>query len=114
VGFVYKPQVNNYFGAGAGAVGFLKNRRYYPQTDIDAYIADPLKIKEEYLTADELLTEKIFLGLRSDIGVKKALLTSAMRSRAEELLNEKLTFTNGTYYNMDFFLADEIALYLLD
>jgi len=107
-------RLKNYIGAGAGAVGFLKNRRYYPQTDIDAYIADPLKIKEEYLTADELLTEKIFLGLRSDIGVKKALLTSAMRSRAEELLNEKLTFTNGTYYNMDFFLADEIALYLLD
>ena len=107
-------RLENYIGVGAGAVGFLEDRRYYPQTDIDAYIANPLNIKEECLTADELLTEKIFLGLRSNIGVEKALLPPAIHSRAEELLSEKkLTFSDETYHNPDFFLADEVALYLL-
>ena len=107
-------RLENYIGAGAGAVGFLNDTRYYPQTDIDGYIANPLKIEEESLRADELLTEKIFLGLRSEIGIEKTLLPPAMRSRAEELLDEKkLTFSNGSYQNPDFFLADEIALYLL-
>ena len=108
-------RLENYIGAGAGAVGFLSDTRYYPQTDIDAYIANPLKIEEEHLTADELLTEKIFLGLRSNIGIAKTLLPPAMQSRAEDLLSEKrLTFSNGNYLNVDFFLADEIALYLLN
>ncbi len=107
-------KLENYIGAGAGAVGFLNDTRFYPQTDIDAYINSPLNIKEERLTADELLTERIFLGLRSDIGIEKALLSSAMQHRADDLLNEnKLLFSSGNYLNPDFFLADEIALYLL-
>jgi oxygen-independent coproporphyrinogen-3 oxidase len=56
----------------------------------------------------------IFLGLRSNIGVEKALLSPAIHSRAEELLSEKkLTFSDETYHNPDFFLADEVTLYLL-
>jgi oxygen-independent coproporphyrinogen-3 oxidase len=69
-------ELKNYIGAGAGAVGFLKNRRYYPQTDIEAYVANPLTITEEALTPDELLTEKIF-RLTQQCGCRKI---SSLRS----------------------------------
>jgi len=108
-------KLDNYIGAGAGAVGFLDERRYYPQTDIEAYIRDPLNITEEYLTKDELLTEKIFLGLRSNIGIEKNLLPETMKADAEVLLQEgKLTEDNSRFYNRDFFIADALALYLLE
>ena len=108
-------ELENYIGAGAGAVGFLKDTRYYPQTNIDFYINNPLNITEEHLTADELLTEKIFLGLRSCIGIEKSVLTEAMIKNAEFLCAEnKLIDANTHYYNNNFFLSDELALYILD
>ena len=107
-------ELKNYIGAGAGAVGFLKNRRYYTQTDIEAYVADPLHITEETLTPDELLTEKIFLGLRSTIGVEKSLLSEAMIKKANILCEKKKLLCDAThYYNKNFFLSDELALYIL-
>lgn len=107
-------ELKNYIGAGAGAVGFLKNRRYYPQTDIEAYVADPLNITEEALTPDELLTEKIFLGLRSNVGVEKSLLSEAMIKKANILCEKKKLLCDAThYYNTNFFLSDELALYIL-
>ncbi len=108
-------ELEDYIGAGAGAVGFLKDTRYYPQTNIEFYISDPLNIKEEPLSQDELLTEKIFLGLRSNIGVQKSLLSDKMIEKAQILCEEnKLSCDNTHYYNDNFFLSDELALYILD
>lgn len=108
-------RLEHYIGAGAGAVGFLDDTRYYPQTDIDVYIADPLRIDEEKLTQNDLLTEKIFLGLRSTIGIDKTLLSPTMQNRADYLVKKKKLLQDGdTYRNKDLFLADEITLYLLD
>jgi len=107
-------QIKDYIGAGAGAVGFLKDRRFYPSTSIEAYIDNPLVITEEVLTADELLTERIFLGLRSNVGVEKESLTKEMQQRAKFLCDEKkLIFTDTHYHNDNFFLSDELALYIL-
>ena len=107
-------EIKNYIGAGAGAVGFLKNKRFYPTTGIESYIANPLNITEEVLTADELLTEKIFLGLRSDIGIEKSSLSPDMIQRATLLCKEKKLSCNPThYYNVNFFLSDELSLYIL-
>lgn len=107
-------EIKDYIGAGAGAVGFLKDRRFYPSTGIETYIEDPLNIAEEILTSQELLTERIFLGLRSDIGVKKSLLSSHMLHNATLLCKEnKLRCTDTHYYNENFFLSDELALYIL-
>lgn len=107
-------QLKNYIGAGAGAVGFLNNKRFYPQADIEAYVANPLHIIEEPLTPDELLTEKIFLGMRSTIGIERALLTENMKQKADYLVKEKkLLGDAGHYYNTNFFLSDELALYIL-
>jgi len=107
-------EIKNYIGAGAGAVGFLKDRRFYPSSSIESYIENPLNITEELLTKEELLTEKIFLGLRSNIGIEKTSLTSAMQQRADLLCEEKkLKMTDRHYYNENFFLSDELSLYIL-
>ena len=108
-------ELENYIGAGAGAVGFLEKIRYYPQTQIEAYIQNPLKITEEHLTEDELLTEKIFLGLRSSIGIEKSLLSEKMIQKANILCDAgKLHSTEAYFYNDNFFLSDELVLFLLE
>ena len=107
-------QIKDYIGAGAGAVGFLKERRFYPPTDIEGYIQNPLNIREEPLTKEELQTEKIFLGLRSNVGIPKTTLTNTMQEKANFLCQEKkLNCSTTHYYNTNFFLADELALYIL-
>ena len=108
-------ELKDYMGVGAGAVGFLKDTRYYPTTDIEIYIKEPLNIHEELLTADELLTEKLFLGLRSNIGVNKNILDEKMQQRANFLVEkEKLSLEKNTYYNRNYFISDELVLYILD
>ena len=108
-------ELKDYIGAGAGAVGFLKDTRYYPQTDIESYIRDPMQITKEELSREDLLTERIFLGLRSNIGIEKAILPIEMQRRAETLCKEKkLSCDDSRYYNEDFFLSDELALYILE
>ena len=68
----------------------------------------------EPLTADELLTERIFLGLRSTIGVEKSLLSDKMIQKADILCKEKKLLCDATHYHNDnFFLSDELALYIL-
>jgi oxygen-independent coproporphyrinogen-3 oxidase len=107
-------ELRDYIGAGAGAVGFRGNTRYYPPTDIDTYLRDPLEITEEPLTPDDLLTERLFLGLRSRVGIDAAGLSEPIRERAELLVTEgKLLVENHRYFTTNFFLADELALFLL-
>ena len=106
--------LKDYIGIGAGAVGFLKDRRFYPQSNIEAYIENPLRIKEELLSEHEILTEKIFLGLRSTIGVEKASLPLSMQENADFLCAEKKLYATPTQYiNDNFFLSDELSLYIL-
>ncbi len=108
-------ELENYIGAGAGAVGFLKDSRYYPQTQIEAYIKDPLQITEEHLTQDEILTEKIFLGLRSNTGIERSILSGQMLKKANILCEAGKLYRGKTcFYNDNFFLSDELALFLLE
>ncbi len=104
-----------YMGVGAGAVGFKNNIRYYPTSDIDLYIKEPLNIHEEHLTQEELLTEKLFLGLRSNVGVKESVLNDSMKRGADFLVEkEKLIKELNTYKNTNYFIADELVLYILE
>lgn len=108
-------QLKPYMGVGAGAVGFKEDRRFYPPTDIDRYIDNPLEIREEPITKEELVTEKIFLGLRSTIGVDASVLNSEMRKRADFLVaQKKLEKREDIYQNSNFFISDELALYIID
>jgi len=107
--------LEDYMGVGAGAVGFLRDRRYYPQKDIDRYISSPLDISVEKLSPKDILTERIFLGFRSNIGVDRDILSSDMRKRADFLVSKgKLSLDRDRYQNRDLFLADEVALYIIE
>lgn len=107
-------ELDDYIGIGAGAVGFLKDTRYYPRRDIDGYISNPLEISTEHLSSQELLTERIFLGLRSAVGIEVSKLPNNTQERVETLIDEKkLIRDKDRVYNVDYFIADEVALYLM-
>jgi len=103
----------DYIGAGSGAVGKLGNKRFYPSANLEAYIQNPLNIQEENLTPEDKKLEQFFLGLRSCIGINKEILSQEELKRAQLLVNEKkLTCKHDIFYNPNYLLSDEIALFL--
>lgn len=66
----------NYFGFGAGASGYLGNRRYKNYGPIQHYLK-PLRenklpaYEEEFLTTQNQMEEEMFLGLRKIAGISK-------------------------------------------
>jgi len=102
-----------YIGLGAGAVGCVDNRRYYPYRDVEAYIADPTACTTESLDAAAVKTEKLFLGLRSAVGISETLLNADELQRTQWLCDAgKLRREDGRLYNSDYLLSDELVLYL--
>ncbi len=93
----------NYFGIGAGASGYLGDKRYKNSGPIQHYL-QPLKedqlpiIEEEFLTVKSQIEEELFLGLRKKEGVSKEKFKERFGRRIEdiyslvieELVNEKL------------------------
>ncbi|EAL9467678.1 oxygen-independent coproporphyrinogen III oxidase, partial [Campylobacter coli] len=54
-----------------------------------------------------------FLGLRSIVGIKECKLSKIQKEKANLLAREKkLKFEKGRYYNLNFLISDELALYL--
>lgn len=103
----------DYLGIGAGAVGFLKDKRFYPSKDIDAYIQNPLLQEVEALSLEDLHVEKLFLGLRSTIGIELVHFSPKEQGRVKILVEEKkLTCKDNRVFNNDYFLSDEIALFI--
>lgn len=97
---------------GAGAFGCIHNNRYCNAKDLDQYIKTQ-HCETEYLKNDEITLETIFLGLRSIVGVSKNILNTQQYKNALFLTNEgKLRFENDTFYNDNFLICDEIALFL--
>jgi oxygen-independent coproporphyrinogen-3 oxidase len=106
-------KLKNYIGLGAGAVGFLDDIRIYPTKSIDSYIQNPTSTYIEKLSKESLVLEKIFLGLRSAVGVELEILSDIQR--VELLKKERKIYQKGDrIYSYDYFLADEIALFLVD
>ena len=104
---------DNYIGIGSGAVGFLKNRRFYPSNSVEEYIKNTTMQEVEILNESDLHIEKIFLGLRSVVGVPVALFSGNENKKIELLIKEKkVSFKDGRIYNNDYFLSDEIALFI--
>ncbi|GMB96038.1 radical SAM family heme chaperone HemW [Helicobacter sp. NHP22-001] len=99
-----------YLGCGAGAVGRMGKERFYKQKYVLAYIKDPLKRRIEHLSDQDLEFERLFLGLRCVLGVElKGLDPKKTQTLVEE---EKCKISNQRLVACDFFLADEIALWL--
>lgn len=106
-------QYKDYIGLGSGAVGKLDLQRFYPTTSVENYIKNPLDITIEELTIEDKKIEQIFLGLRSFVGIDENILNKDELEKAILLVKEKkLTKKKSSFYNHDFLLADEIALYL--
>lgn len=108
-------QHKNYLGVGSGAVGFINDYRYYSQKDVAEYIANPTQYEVEKLSQEDIKVEKILLGLRCSNGFEVALLNDRELKRVNELvLQGKLRLENDRVYNLDFLLADELALFVLE
>ncbi|MEJ2373665.1 MAG: radical SAM family heme chaperone HemW, partial [Sulfurimonas sp.] len=108
-------QHKNYLGVGAGAVGFIENYRYYPSKLIEEYIQNPIAYEIESLTTDDIITEKVLLGLRSSNGFDINILNKNQKQKINILIEEKKLFSqNDRIYTKEFLLADELALYILE
>jgi oxygen-independent coproporphyrinogen-3 oxidase len=106
-------EYKDYIGLGSGAVGKLDLERFYPTGIVENYIHNPLDIKTETLSEEDKKIEQIFLGLRSCVGINKKILSKDELKKAEFLVDEKkLIFTDDTFYNPEYLLADEIALFI--
>lgn len=104
-------EYKDYIGIGLGAVGKIDNKRYYKQDDFKAYLANPTLSKIEILSDKDMRLEQIFLGARSEVGINKELITN--KKRLDILLEEqKCYLKNGRIFVNNYFLADEIALWL--
>lgn len=154
-----------YLACGVSAVGRIGQCRYSGAKELDRYIAYPLQKECEDLSVEDLAFERVFLGLRSEVGVAlgeqilrdlsshfstygievlksttkpskicdkdftikdcaKSLsdlernITNALNhlinpARVAILLRErKCTLRGNILHSKDFFLADEIALYI--
>jgi len=107
-------EYKQYLGVGSGAVGRVANQRLYPHREIEEYIKDPFFKNIEELKSYEIVEEKIFLGLRSFVGIDSTILNSSMKERANILVKEgKLYNKSDRYFNRDYLLSDEIALFIL-
>jgi len=106
-------QLRDYIGLGAGAVGFIDNKRFYTYKSVEEYIKNPTFKKIENLTSFESLEEKVLLGLRSIIGIDENILNKYQKQKALELVDDKLIYKNNRFYSKDFLLADALSLYIL-
>ena len=106
-------QKNDYLGIGAGAVGCIGNIRTKNESNIQKYI-DLRSFEEEILDKNDILIETIFLGLRSCVGIDEKTLDEKTLKNAKFLVEEnKLKFENGKFFNDNFLLSDELALFIL-
>lgn len=103
----------DYIGCGLSAVSFCKDKRFYTAKSLKEYIAKPTFRKIEPLSLKDLNLEHLFLGLRSIVGIKKSKLDSLQQEKIDILLKEKkLFYKNQRYFNPNFLISDELALYL--
>ncbi|WP_139453824.1 radical SAM family heme chaperone HemW [Campylobacter armoricus] len=106
-------QGKDYIGCGLSAVGFLKNQRFYTKKKLKDYIANPTFREIENLNLQDLHLEHIFLGLRSIIGINEKKLEPLEKEKAFFLSKKgKLVYKNGFFYNTNYLLSDELALFL--
>ena len=85
----------NYFGIGAGASGYLENRRYKNRGPIQHYLKslndDRLPIlEEEHLSEQEQIEEQMFLGLRKILGVEKAVFKARFKQSITDVYGDVL------------------------
>ncbi|MCQ4503264.1 oxygen-independent coproporphyrinogen III oxidase, partial [Vibrio parahaemolyticus] len=87
---------DHYFGFGAGASGYLGNKRYRNKGPIQHYLR-PLRAGElpvletEVLLRENQIEEEMFLGLRKKIGISKQHFYERYQQTIESLYSKVLT-----------------------
>ena len=105
----------NYLGIGPGAVGFIKNFRYYTLKNVYEYIKNPSKYEYEHLNKEDIKKEKILLGLRSITGFNEKILNDKELKKVKFLIKEgKLYKKANKIHSYDFLLADALSGYIID
>ncbi|XOB60714.1 radical SAM family heme chaperone HemW [Campylobacterota bacterium DY0563] len=109
-------QHKNYLGVGAGAVGFVTNKRFYTKKGLEEYIKNPIEYEDiEELSQEDIIVEKVLLGLRCKNGFDSTILDELQNKKVDELIELKKLSKNGNkIYNNNYLLADELALYILE
>ena len=103
----------SYHGFGAFAVGFYGACRKMGAKNISEYIKNPFAKNIENLSQSDLHLERLFLGLRSIVGVAKDELSPKELEKAQILVSaNKLRYEKSRFFNNDYLLSDEITLYL--
>ncbi|MDR3177842.1 MAG: radical SAM family heme chaperone HemW [Campylobacteraceae bacterium] len=103
----------SYIGIGCSAVGFADKKRFYSNENLEEYVKSPLAQRIESLSDEDLRLERLFLAMRSNIGISLEFFSTQMKSKIDMLLKDKKVYIkDGRLYNSNYFLADEIALFL--
>ena len=103
---------NDYLGFGAYSVGSMGNTRFNA-LNLQNYLKNPKFRKIENLSPSQIKTEKIFLGLRSIVGVELKIFDESQLEKIKILKkSNKIYIKNGKIFNKNFLIADEISLYL--
>jgi len=106
---------DEYIGVGSGAIGCIGNQRYTSNKNIEQYILKPNVCKNENIKEKDVILEKIFLGLRSNIGVDIDIFDNKKQSRVDILLQEKkLIQKEKKIFNTSYLLSDEIVSFIYD
>jgi len=99
-----------YIGFGASGCGYIKNKelRYQNPSSIKGYINGEDEIRE-YLSPEEILEEKIMLGLRTNRGInvqlvkhKKTIMEEMVEGKYAKIEGERLVPTSRGMYVADF------------
>ncbi|WP_297577933.1 radical SAM family heme chaperone HemW [Helicobacter sp. UBA3407] len=99
-----------YLGIGAGAVGFQGGVRTSMPKSIEKFLSGFYEEKEILSTHNQLL-EHLFLGFRSCVGVERKRIPNTRNLKI--LLEENKVEQDGErIYAKDYFLGDEIALFV--
>lgn len=106
-------QGKEYLGCGLSAVSFFDKKRLYTARNLGHYLQNPTLRTTEHLSLQELNFEHLFLGLRSVVGIEKKRLNAQQLTKATWLCKAKKLFAkNERFYNANFLISDELALYL--
>ncbi|MCX2682362.1 radical SAM family heme chaperone HemW [Campylobacter sp. MIT 21-1685] len=106
-------QGKEYLGCGLSAISFYDKKRFYTAKNLKQYLQNPTARNVEHLNTQDLHLEHLFLGLRSIVGIEKKRLNPQQLTKAQFLCkSKKLLEKNERFYNTNFLLSDELALYL--
>lgn len=100
----------DYIGIGAGAVGCIGGVRTSMPKSIERFL-EGFSEQKEILTQEDRELEHLFLGFRSCVGVERKKILN--QKHLEILLQEGILFQKDErVFAKDYFLGDEIALFL--